>query len=189
MATITLKPGQLGAVFKANAKAARRVTHGAAKMAAQRGRSLLVSRSPVDLGQLKNSWRVLKIADGWALVNEAPHAGIIEGGARPHAVSEEGREALAQWVRRHIPVVEIYGRKGFSGKKLATRREAKVGTDVREEIDRIVDAICYRLQSRGYKGKRFVENSLPDLRMFVAEEIREAIKRHVGSVGGSGGKP
>lgn len=191
MPTITVKPGQLGAVFKGQARQGRRAVEGAAQIAAQRGRSLLTSRTPVDLGQFKAAWRVRKVAGVWTLINEAPHAGVMEAGARPHEVNEEGREALAQWVRRHIPVVDTWVRtpKGvFQTKTKATRAEAKRGNDIREEIDRIVDLICFRLRTKGYKGKFFVRDSLPELRAFVGEEINAAMARHVGGIG-KGGKP
>lgn len=192
MPTIRVSPGQLGAVFRGQARRGKKMLEGAMQLAAQRGRSLLVPRTPVDLGQLKAAWRVRRVDGGWVLINEAPHAGIMEVGARPHEVDEEGREALAQWVRRHIPVVETYVNtpKGvFRTKTKATRREAMPGNEPREEIDKIVDAICYRLRARGYKGKFFVRESLPELRAFVGEEVSAAMARHVNNIGGSGNAP
>lgn len=65
----------------------------------ERGVTLLKRKSPVDQGQYKNAWTAV---EGKQVLNMAPHAGIIERGAKPHKVSAEGREALAAWVRRVI---------------------------------------------------------------------------------------
>jgi hypothetical protein len=56
-------------------------------------------------GILKNSVKAVKRGNSAAVVVDAPHAGIIELGARPHPVSREGVEAIARWVTKKLQAV------------------------------------------------------------------------------------
>lgn len=43
----------------------------------------LVAESPVDTGELRQSWNTpIQISKGWRITNHAPHAVIIDGGRR-----------------------------------------------------------------------------------------------------------
>jgi hypothetical protein len=83
-----------------------------ARAGAERGRALMVKRTPTDLGQLKAGWKVrvtgsvasdaVAIGGGnevelAALVNDAPHIAIVElGGDAPGDALAEGSELLSR---------------------------------------------------------------------------------------------
>lgn len=116
--------------------------------------AILVTRTPKDTGQLKASWKTTGSRRGkntHEVYNTAPHAGIVEEGARPHTVSREGRQALREWVDRHFPAADEKTREG------------------------IVEGICWKLLHYGQKPTYFVKNSLPLLRRVGVEEVIIAI--------------
>lgn len=89
-------------MLKNDLKVQTRGVKRALRRAADRGVDVLRSATPVDQGEMIRAWRVIPRADGSLLIkNDAPHAGIIERGARPHPVSEEGRLAIRDWAERH----------------------------------------------------------------------------------------
>lgn len=179
------------AIKQAGMRATRKAAHGA--------KAILVKRSPKDLGQLKASWRVGKSGGGGDTVevfNDAPHAGIVEHGARPHPVSAEGRKAIREWVIRHF---------GFPGsKKRGTRRlvgenQVTVGCKVRgsrrtadmnAEIDRVVEGIIHKLNTKGQKPTFFVKNSMADIRALLEVELAAELAKvgRRGDVPRGGGK-
>lgn len=123
------------------------------KLAAHRGRTLLVRKSPVDRGNFKNAWRVRTIAGGAEIQNDAPYAGIIELGARPHPVSREGIEALTGWARRHFP-----------------------GVDEKEHKS-IAFAIAAKLKKYGQKPTYLVRDSMDELRQYIGEAMEAEVKK------------
>ena len=145
----------------------------AARQAAQLGRTYLVkltsTKGKVYLGQFKASWKVVKhratiktakraarVGDSVELVNQAPHAGIIELGARPHKVNQEGIENLTLWAKRKL---------GLSD----------------EEAQEAAHAIAWKLRRYGQRPTYMVRDSLPTLRVFLKgetdREIRKQAKR------------
>src|SRR5262245_18169728 len=109
MATYTITSKELSKALSREAKGVRRKIERGALRAAHRGKALLVRKTDekgiTDLGQFKNSFQVERgaargiVAELW---NDAPHAGIIELGPRPHPVSREGWEAIREWVARKM---------------------------------------------------------------------------------------
>lgn len=127
---------------------------------ARGGRAVLVRRSPKDLGQLKNSWRDTASRPGTATMttvaevfNDAPYAGIVELGARPHPVSREGQLAILEWVQRH-----------FRGEDEKAQR-------------RIARAIVHKIRREGQRPTYFVRDSLGDLNALAAREVARAVDR------------
>lgn len=118
-----------------------------------RGRTLLSRKTPVDVGQMKASWRINPHT--LALVNNAPHAGIIEGGARPHKVNRAGREALERWAMRQLQVDE---------------KTAKA----------VAQGVINKLAKEGQKGHFITRDSLPDLAKMVRAETERFIRRQSG---------
>lgn len=125
----------------------------------RRGRTLLVQRTPVDTGLLKASWRDsgVRIEPGGGLMaelwNDAPHAGIVEEGARPHSVSAAGRQAIYEWARRHFPGA---GDRAWKS---------------------ITWAICKRLRERGQPGKFFIRDSRVELARLMVDEIIYSVSK------------
>lgn len=155
---------------------------------AQRARTYLVRRTPVDQGQLKASWEIergterrprarwlrskdVKLAE---LKNRAPHAGIVELGARPHPVSEEGIQAIARWAMRVLT---------FKTPPALKRRKNEQGPRQRARDRRfaaalgIARAIAWRIRHKGQKPTYYVRDSVPTaVRLMAAEVHREMAK-------------
>lgn len=162
-------------------------------LAAERGRTYLVRKSPVDTGQYKNSWVVKDHGRrGSTIENDAPHAGIIEAGARPHAVNREGIEALTKWVLR------VFSRKRPMGPKkppvLGPKAPAKLGPTKppmfgpprgpkpvmdEKEARSIAFAIAGKLKKEGQKGLFIVRDGLPQLSKFAAQEVSRAVSKYM----------
>lgn len=202
MATITVDAGKLGAVIKADCKRLPDVMRQALYAAAQRGRSHLVSVSPVDRGVLKNAWRIATIFGGFEVINDAPYAGVIERGARPHTISEEGMESLTAWVYRKILLGttkkakqaavkraraklrrrESYS-KGFVGPKQSAAAVAQ--TDLMKEARRIAEAIRRKIEKFGQEGQYQVRDSMPLLTKILGTMIAEKLTAYYAKGGGA----
>lgn len=103
MTTINLTPAELPKLLAAHEKLLPKAVMDGCRMAAERGRSYLVKVSPTDQGMYRNSWRTRTVAGIYPeIINDSPHAGIIELGARPHGVNRAGMEALIEWCKRHL---------------------------------------------------------------------------------------
>lgn len=153
------------------------------RMGAERGRGVIVRRTPMDLGQLRASWKV-KAHDMVAeLLNDAPHAGIVELGARPHRVNAEGWQAIYEWVRRHP---EMYGATKPRTKASATTAQlVKMGPfkGLDPEISRITWAIVKKIQKFGQKPTFFVRDSLDILHRALIAEVERQLARAIAKGG------
>lgn len=147
------------------------------RMGAERGRAIIVRRTPMDLGQLRASWKV-KAHDMVAeLINDAPHAGIVELGARPHKVNAEGWQAIYEWVRRHP---ELYGAsRPRSRVSATTAQQAQLGAfkGLDPEITSITWAIVKKIQKHGQKPTFFVRESLDVLEKALIKEVERQLAR------------
>ena len=148
-------------------KATRAAVQSGLRDAAHFGRALLVRQTDqlgkVDQGQFRNSWRVAKegappTAGGfqdYQIVNDAPYAGIIERGARPHPVSPEGIEALTHWARR------------------------KLGLSL-DEAAGVAHAIAWKLRRHGQRPTWLVRESLPELGRMLRTSTEAKLRRASG---------
>lgn len=118
-----------------------------------RGRTLLTKRTPVDRGQMKASWRAQPLT--LELINDAPHAGIIEGGARPHKVNKAGRESLERWAMRQLQV------------------------DVKT-AKAVAQGVINKLAREGQKGKFIVRDAMPELQAMVKIEVERLMRSQAG---------
>jgi len=168
--SIALTPKQLTARLKQDAERYPAALKHGLRRGAHRGRALLVHESPVDTGQFKNAWKVRDtsgIGTNPQIHNDAPHAGIIERGARPHPVSQEGREAIRAWAKRVL------------GAELKLNMRAQGGrvkkVDFEAQLDAIVWGICAKLKREGQVGKFIVEQNLEKLARFAREEVERVL--------------
>lgn len=144
---------------------------------AMRARAKIQRETPKDQGQTKASWRLERsalIATGdhvlatWT--NDAPHAGILENGARPHNVNPEGWQAIYRWVERH--------RSLFSGGGAAKRREDFTPAPFRgpdPQIEAITNGIVRKIAREGQKPTYFVRNMLDDLTRMAEQETQAVV--------------
>lgn len=100
--TVKVSISDLGSrLFRAEGERGRAVKRGVVD-AARRGAAALVKKTPRYLGQMANSWDTGETRQGAEVRNTAPHAGIVEAGARPHSVSPDGMAALTEWAARQV---------------------------------------------------------------------------------------
>jgi hypothetical protein len=122
--------------------------------AAQWAKALLASRTPVDRGQMKAAWKV-RISPGFrepaVIRNDAPYAGVVEMGARPHPVSKAGQLAILGWVRRNIPGLKP------------------------DEAEDVMQAIVWKIRERGQEGTYFVKRSMSE----IAEMLDRTVEVHL----------
>jgi hypothetical protein len=163
--TISMTPRQLASVLKSQEKSLPRAVTKGLRSGARRGHAHMPSKTPVDQGQLHNSWQVrsgdrdargrfLSTGGVPRLFNDAPHAGIVEQGARPHRVSPEGIEALTEWARRKLGVDPV-------------------------EAKRIAMAIAWRIRQRGQAPTFFVRAEIPTLLKFAEDELDRELKKTI----------
>lgn len=177
-----------------------------------RGRAIMVRATPVDQGQLRASWHVLRrvqAANGIPgsgqttvaeLHNDAPHAGIVELGARPHGLSPAGWMALYEWVRRHpdLWAGTTLNRKGqlVAGPRQNNRRaRTKFAGGVLRPyqgpdpvITEVTNAIAMKLKREGQAPTYFIRNNLYRVGDAVAQEIKREIDSIVEKAGGYAGR-
>lgn len=159
MPTVQISANQLGEALLREAQHVPRALPIAALAAARRFQGLLVRRTDeagvTDTGALKNSWRAERTEDGAEVISDCPYAGIVELGARPHAVSVEGQQAIRQWCIRKLGLTE-------------------------EEADRATFLICRKIREHGQEGHHIVENALPMAVAFLGEELRRVLDQRAG---------
>lgn len=196
---IHLRPEDLSAVLASHEKNMPRAIRDGLSMAAHRGRALLVRMSPVDMGVYKNSWRVRHSSNGLPdILNDAPHAGIVELGARPHHVSAEGIEALTAWVKRHIgtPTQGPHWQRPNYGPKLPSqpgpkmpRRAGASLPSVDKEARAMAWAIAKKIEKYGQVGYYVVERAMPQLARFAVQEVSRSVTKLINSGGGGNYRP
>lgn len=190
--TIRVKLDKLPEALDLGEQNVRRAIARGAVAGAHRGRAIMVRATPIDQGQLRASWKVKPgvhefrglSQDLAELINDAPHISIVELGARPHAVSREGWEAIYEWVRRHYRTQTggVYTL-GGAGKMVSRSKDGR--RDPR--IEAITWAIVRKIKREGQKPTFFVRNSVDDLRQVMAYELDREIKRAIAEL--KGGKP
>jgi len=159
MPTITIKPEQLADALRREAEHVQAAIPLASMAAARRLAAHLADeidrRGITDRGILKNSIRAEKTPDGATATIDAPHAGIIELGARPHPIGKAVRDLIAEWAMR------------------------KLGVD-KEAADRIAWGVGQKLEAEGQKPTYVVRDSMPAAQKFFAEELVRILNRRSG---------
>jgi len=177
MSVIDLRPEEVPGLLKRHAKEMPEAIARGAMAAAHRARTRLVRVSPVDLGQYKNSWAIKDIKSGnvrnISVINDAPHAGIIELGARPHKVNAAGIEALKEWAKRHMLLAAVKSARRYRGKKA----KAELMSQIDEAALRIAFAIAKKIEKRGQKGRFIVEKEMPTIQRWLAMELARSLDR------------
>lgn len=182
MSTFSFTPQQLSRRLKQDAKKLPDAVRRGLRMGAARGRTRLVRATPTDLGQMKNAWKDSATVDGAKIVNDAPHAGIIERGARPHKVSEEGMRALMEWVVRNLGTEidsrarqrQAYGPR-IKGARGGRRALGAYRVDVAEEI---AQAIARKIRAQGQEPKLIVAKRMDDLARDARLEVERQILKY-----------
>jgi hypothetical protein len=154
---------------------------------------MLRRKTPKDRGHAQAAWHWRRGPGSPGPVavvyNDNPIIGVLELGARPHAVSEEGRLAIFEWVLRHFRGIETGSTRTYknllavSGRSmLGSSKEAKKlvvagsgdirGTKLAWDITR---AICEKIRRFGSKPHYFVRDSLSLMSEMVRGEVERCL--------------
>jgi hypothetical protein len=168
MATRAISAKDLPKALREEARKVKGAIRSSQRVAAQRGKAHLIAETDrkgiTDRGQYKSSFKVRGQGSGGEVVleNDSPIAGVIELGARPHPVSEEGREAIRAWVARKML--------GISA------ADAEDNLDV----EAITRAIVEKIRRHGQDGRFVFRDALPTLNRFLREEVERRLKGGAG---------
>lgn len=151
MGAVTIKPQDLAGALRQEGERIRAALPMAAYAASLHFAAYLADqideRGITDRGILKNSIQAIRNADGSATtVITAPHAGMVELGARPHPVGPEARRAIKEWAMR------------------------KLGLD-EEAAERASWGIGHKIETEGQKPTYVVRDSMPAAGRFFGEEL------------------
>lgn len=180
MPVINITPAQLGPVMQAVGAAVAKAMDEAAFEAAQRGRSLIVSRiipmsrkMPVDTGFYRQSWKAERLPGGGAILfSDAPYAAVIEHGRRvgqrPPPVN-----VIAAWVRRKMGRrLKREIRRRYAGQRLAAGdREAAI----EREIQSTAFVIARAIGRRGLPPQWVMARALPSVRRLFQESVQRRL--------------
>lgn len=185
MSTVKIAPGHLGAFLKRSVRGNAAAIHRGLVAGARRGAQYLASRNgptPIFNGVLRNAWEVQVLGPGQAkIVNSAPYAGVMERGARPYKIGREGIEAIREWVRLKIALMDAGGGKVRPLSPQEATHEGGFGYF----IDDITWAIVKKIERDGIQGRFFVRGSLDKLRSFLDEEVGISLHNELDKGGAS----
>lgn len=178
MTVVNIKPSQLGPALLREAKRGHMVVMQGALGAARRYASLIAdvldSEGITYQGMMKNRLKVRRTATGAVVTDDAPHAGIIELGARPHPVSREGVEAIARWVKTKLHAVSGPVRQRVHG---PTGRVENIGPrDLRKNIRVQRSGPVLRVQKFGpvRESVRYTKSGMERVTKGPGEYVRTA---------------
>jgi len=99
VSTISCTAAELPALFRRLETERLERVQNALLSAAEAGVPVIVRAAPNDMGELRRSVHAIRVSQGESrLLVDAPHAGIVEAGSRPHTPP---LAPLIAWVRRH----------------------------------------------------------------------------------------
>lgn len=159
MSSIAIKPDDVAKMMEAENKKALWMLDDACRAAALRMVTFLANL--VDdlgityLGTYKLSLHVELVEGLWTVLADAPHAGIVELGARPHPVSEEGRLAIKTWAERKLGLTE-------------------------DQAEEASWAICKKIENEGVDGHFLMRDSQPQAKQFLREELARILSAEAG---------
>jgi hypothetical protein len=166
MATRAISAKDLPKALREEARKVKGAIRSSQRVAAQRGKAHLIAETDrkgiTDRGQYKSSFQVRGQGGEVVLENDSPIAGVIELGARPHPVSEEGREAIRAWVARKMLGINA--------------------ADAEDNLDvgAITRAIVEKIRRHGQDGRFVFRDALPTLNRFLREEVERRLKGGAG---------
>lgn len=172
----TIRIDQVGEFLHVTDANIRRCVEQAARAAAHRLKAHLVAETSrlgvVDMGIYKNSF----VVRDKTVTNEAPHAGIIELGARPHKVSLQGVIAIAEWVVRKLRLRKERTTAQRSRSKDPTKTHSMRRLKWPEAM-KIAWAIAKKIEREGQKPRHIMRDALPQARAFFHHELTRRLEK------------
>ena len=142
----------------------------------------VVQTSPVDQGAYKASWEVKMPSSGrpTMLINDAPYAGVIEAGARPHWAP---LEPLIEWARRKAGDLSLAGlvaiRPANFTKSGRFRGQAGLDDSDSAAIEAFARGVQLKIAAKGQAPKWIMRNQLPFARKSLARAFEFYLARGV----------
>jgi hypothetical protein len=186
----TVSASQIGARLRRDEKKRQELIEKALFKAALDGEPLVAADTPVDRGQARNAWDVEPVEGGANLFNDAPHAGILEGGSRPH---RPPFKPILQWVVRNFGLElealeareEAEGTAGADPDEAARQamqgaRRSLVDNDpesASEGARSLAWAVVHHIEENGTEPNWMVKNNLPKLRALAQEAVEDFLQR------------
>lgn len=164
------------------------------RSAAAFGRKHLVSVTPKDRGMAKAAWKVHNgplnargVTPAAWVENSSPYIGILENGARPHAVSEEGQQAIYEWVVRNLRLVgnrqegyaAVHGNDLHEGQRRRTFGAVDGGERLAKQITFL---ICRKIRKYGSKPGFFIRDSMELLTRVAQQEVERCLREEAAKV-------
>lgn len=154
-----MRPADIARALPAGMRAQLAKDRRAVVGAAHLGAEILAGAAPVDAGILKSSFHVEATADGARIVVDAPHAGIVELGSRPHMPP---LQPLIDWVKRHGKAL---------GLPRTRTRNAQGRFIASPEVLQFARALQHKIAREGTRPTYFIRKSLPALARALSEEL------------------
>jgi hypothetical protein len=195
--TRTLTPAQVKGVLARTNRVILKNSKRAILEAAALGAELVARDAPVDTGRLKQSVRLRrKGASGHPeVVADAPYAGVVEAGSRPHWAP---LQPLVKWVRRHVQgaakaagirvpaKVGLY--KGRSARAWAAyNRRSRIRSAYVGEILAMARGVQLKIAHKGTRPTWFTRKNLPRMGKILGEMLAEAKNKSLRDLSGDGG--
>lgn len=123
----------------------------------------LIRNSPVDTGQYAASWDVIKDHDSVMVINYAPHASIIEYGARPGFKPPIG--PLLAWAKRILqdPV---------------TPNDPTNPNDYSPEVRALAFGTQKKIYELGIEPRHVLENEIPRIVENIKKEVMHGLQNN-----------
>lgn len=153
---------QLGAMLRTDFDQAVERTEFGLYRAALRALPLVVEATPSDRGLARGGWQVDKVAGGADLRNDAPHAGILEAGSRPH---RPPLEPILRWVVRVFGIGLEGGRRSYSDE-----------SDVPARTKAVAWAVTEKIAEHGTEAHWMVRGNMRKLAQYAREEVERMLK-------------
>ena len=183
MATFRVDVGDLPKVLTRDMKARERRINSAIAKTARAGVAIVKPRVPVAFDDLKDSLHATKNQ----IIADAPHAGAVENGSRPHFPP---LEPLIKWVKLRGMQALYGGAKGPTGKAHADMvglalkgEESSTSPKYKRkgkfsDIDaptRVARAIQMSIGRNGTKPYFYMGGAVPDIVSVLDSRVREAL--------------
>lgn len=190
--TRVVPAGDIDKVLRATDQHLRNAMKVAVLEAAAVGAEIIAREAPVDTGRLKQSIIMRKrgVSGHPEIVAQAPYAGPVEVGSRPHWVP---LTPLVRWVRRHWSSFNLPKRRpGGANMTPARTARAQAGRDRRiarraaydANIVQIARRIQLAIARRGTRPRYYMRRNLPRLGEILKTLVRESKMRALSSLGG-----
>jgi len=147
--TVDLK--ELAGIIKAEPERQQKEIIQATRMGLLRSIPMMAERSPVDTGAYASSWDLSETEKSIILGNFAPHASIIEFGARPFTPPIV---PLLQWAKRVL-------------------KDPSQPPYYSPEVRALAYGTRAKIQDEGMKPRRVLEYAIPDIIKNIEKEFKK----------------